>query len=162
MRADAVREASSEASRATQAGQGLPRGAAGAGPVGKGTILCDDHRVPVTVVIVDDHASFRRSARDLLEVEGFAVVGEAADGASGLELARTLEPELVLLDVALPDISGFDVAACLVGAPSKVILTSSRERADYGGRVRRSGALGFVPKDALSAEALRELLERTG
>lgn len=118
--------------------------------------------VPVTVLIVDDHPAFRRSARALLEVEGFDVVGEAADGVSGLDLARELQPELVLLDVALPDVSGFDVAASLAGAPSNVILTSSREHADYGGRVRRSGALGFVPKDGLSAEALHELLERAG
>jgi DNA-binding NarL/FixJ family response regulator len=118
--------------------------------------------VSVTVLIVDDHAGFRRSARALLEVEGFEVVGEAADGSSGLKLARELKPDLVLLDVALPDVSGFDVAAGLAAAPSKVILTSSREHADYGGRVRRSGALGFVPKDGLSAEALSELLERAG
>jgi len=116
--------------------------------------------VSVTVLIVDDHPGFRRSARALLELEGFEVVGEAADGASALELARALEPELVLLDVALPDISGFDVAAGLADAPFKVILTSSRERADYGGRVQESGALGFVPKDVLTAEALRELLGR--
>jgi DNA-binding NarL/FixJ family response regulator len=118
--------------------------------------------VSVTVLIVDDHASFRRSARTLLELEGFDVVGEAADGASGLDLARELEPELVLLDVALPDISGFDVADSLVDAPSKVILTSSREGADYGRRVRQSGALGFVSKDALSAETLNELLGAAG
>ena len=116
--------------------------------------------VSVTVLIVDDHPGFRRSARALLELEGFEVVGEAADGASALQLARALEPELVLLDVALPDISGFDVAAGLADAPFKVILTSSRERADYGGRVQGSGALGFVPKDVLTAEALRELLGR--
>jgi DNA-binding NarL/FixJ family response regulator len=114
--------------------------------------------VPVTVLIVDDHSSFRQSARALLETEGFDVVGEAADGASAIELAHELEPELVLLDVALPDVSGFDVAARLAGAPSKVILTSSRARSDYGGRVRRSGALGFVPKEGLTPGALYELL----
>ena len=118
--------------------------------------------VSVTVLIVDDHAGFRRSARALLEVEGFEVVGEAADGLSGLELARELEPDLVLLDVALPDISGFHVAAGLRSAPSKAILTSSRGHADVGGRILRCGALGFVPKDELSAEALHELLERSG
>ena len=98
----------------------------------------------------------------MLEVGGFDVVGEAADGRSGLELARELRPELVLLDVALPDVSGFDVAAGLVVASSKVILTSSRERSDYGGRVRRCGALGFVSKDGLTPEALYELLGRAG
>ena len=116
--------------------------------------------VSVSVLIVDDHAGFRRSVRALLEVEGFEVVGEAADGSCGLELAHALEPDLVLLDVALPDISGFEVAVGLAAARSKVILISSREGADYGARVRQSGALGFVPKDGLSAEALNELLER--
>ena len=88
--------------------------------------VCDDLRVAVSVLIVDDHPSFRASARTLLELEGFEVVGEAADGASGLDLAETLEPELVLLDVALPDTNGFAVAERLAGGPSKVILTSSR------------------------------------
>jgi DNA-binding NarL/FixJ family response regulator len=65
--------------------------------------------MPVSVLIVDDHPSFRATARLLLESEGFEVVGEAADGASGLRQARELEPDLVLLDVQLPDIDGFEV-----------------------------------------------------
>ena len=113
----------------------------------------------VTVVIVDDHPSFRTSARTLLELEGFDVVGEAADGAAAVELALELEPELVLLDIALPDTNGFEVAERLAGGPSKVILTSSREQRDLGRRVRSSGALGFVPKDRLTGRALTELLE---
>jgi DNA-binding NarL/FixJ family response regulator len=113
----------------------------------------------VTVVIVDDHPSFRTSARTLLELEGFEVVGEAADGASGLEIAEELEPELVLLDIALPDTNGFEIAERLAHGPSKVILTSSREQRDLGRRLRSSGALGFVPKDRLSGQALTALLE---
>jgi DNA-binding NarL/FixJ family response regulator len=112
----------------------------------------------VTVVIVDDHPSFRASARTLLELEGFEVVGEAADGAAGLEIAEELEPELVLLDVALPDTNGFEVAERLAGGRSKVILTSSREQRDLGSRVRSSGALGFIPKDRLSGQALAAML----
>jgi DNA-binding NarL/FixJ family response regulator len=115
--------------------------------------------VHVTVLIVDDHPSFRASARALLEAEGFDVVGEAEDGETGVALARELEPELVLLDVVLPDVSGFEVAERLAGSSSKVVLVSSREPADYGGRVRRSGALGFMAKDRLSGAALRGLLE---
>jgi DNA-binding NarL/FixJ family response regulator len=111
------------------------------------------------VLIVDDHASFRRSARTLLELDGFDVVGEAADGASALELAERLQPELILLDVVLPDVSGFEIAERLAGGPAKVVLTSSREQRDLGGRVHRSGALGFVPKDSLSGPALAALLE---
>lgn len=114
-----------------------------------------------SVLIVDDHEPFRRSIRMLLEVEGFDVVGEAEDGASALELAKRLRPQLVLLDVALPDTNGFEVAKQLVGGPSKVVLTSSRAQRDLGRRVVSSGAVGFVPKDQLSGEALVTLLERS-
>ena len=105
-------------------------------------------------IVVDDHAAFRTSARRLLELSGFDVVGEAGDGASGLELARRVEPELVLLDIALPDMSGFDVADALAGGPAAVVLVSSRDRKDLGRRARVSGALGFIPKDQLSEESL--------
>lgn len=128
-------------------------------PVVNRGVLCDDLYMAVTVVIVDDHPTFRTSVRTLLELEGFEVVGEAADGASGLEIAEELEPELVLLDVALPDTNGFEVAERLSRGPSKVILTSSREQRDLGRRVRSSGALGFIAKDRLSGQALVELLE---
>lgn len=109
------------------------------------------------VVIVDDHAVFRRSARRLLELDGFDVVGEAADGASGLALAGELEPDVVLLDIALPDMSGFDVAERLSGR--SVVLTSSREPTDFGPRLLETSAVGFVPKDRLTAVAIRALLE---
>ena len=100
------------------------------------------------VLIVDDHPSFRASARVLLEAEGFDVVGEAADGAQAITEAGRLRPEVVLLDVQLPDIDGFDVAARLTGgddAPT-VILVSSRDGSDFGPLVTRSGARGFVPE----------------
>ena len=64
-----------------------------------------------TVLIVDDHPSFRATARALLESEGFEVVGEAEDGGSALQRAEELHPEIVLLDVQLPDIDGFEVAS---------------------------------------------------
>ena len=114
--------------------------------------------MPIRAVIVDDHAGFRASARRLLELEGFDVVGEAGDGESAIALARQVRPDLVLLDVALPDTSGFDVAERLAGLTARVILTSSREQSDLGRRLDRSGALGFVPKHQLSGEALRTLL----
>ena len=117
--------------------------------------------VPVKVLIVDDHESFRSSARLLLEAEGYEVVGEAEDGASGLRAAAELHPELVLLDVQLPDLDGFDVASRLTGldqAPD-VVLTSSRDASDFGPLVRRSGARGFVAKNELSGEALAALLD---
>ena len=113
-----------------------------------------------TVLIVDDHPSFRASARVLLESEGFQVIGEAVDGASAVVEAYRLRPQLVLLDVQLPDIDGFDVAARITGRPDSpaVILVSSRDSSDFGPLVSRSGARGFVPKAELSAEALATLL----
>jgi DNA-binding NarL/FixJ family response regulator len=119
----------------------------------------DDPQVAVTVLLVDDHAGFRASARSLLELDGFRVIGEAADAASAIGMARELAPELVLLDVVLPDASGFEVAEQLAGSPSRVILTSTRAPQDLGPRVRRSGALGFVSKDQLSGAALCALLD---
>ena len=111
------------------------------------------------VLIVDDHPSFRATARVLLEAEGFDVVGEAADGASALTEAGRLQPEVVLLDVQLPDIDGFDVAARLTGNDDGpvVILVSSRDSSDFGPLVTRSGARGFVPKAELSGDRLHAL-----
>lgn len=109
-----------------------------------------------TVLIVDDHAGFRSFARALLEAEGFAVVGEAADGASALALAGALAPELVLLDVALPDMDGFAVCEALLedGRGPAVVLTSSRDVSAYRRRLERSRARGFIPKSELSGPAL--------
>jgi DNA-binding NarL/FixJ family response regulator len=112
-----------------------------------------------TVLIVDDHPSFRATARMLLEADGYTVVGEAADGAAGLAAARELQPDLVVLDVNLPDIDGFDVAARLTGDPGAptVVLVSSRDGADFGPLIGRCGARGFIAKADLSGERLREL-----
>jgi DNA-binding NarL/FixJ family response regulator len=113
-----------------------------------------------TVLIVDDHPSFRASARIVLESEGFEVVGEAEDGASAITQCCALRPEVVLLDVQLPDTDGFHVCAQLMGydAHPKVILTSSRDSSDFGPLVSTSGARGFVPKAELSGERVQELL----
>jgi len=113
-----------------------------------------------TVLIVDDHPAFRTSVRHLLEAEGFAVVGEAEDGRSALEQIATLAPDLVLLDIQLPDIDGFAVAAELRrrGDGPKIVLTSSREEGDYGARIAESGARGFVPKGELSGAAIDQLI----
>jgi len=114
-----------------------------------------------TVLIVDDHPSFRSSAQAILEAEGFAIVGLAHDGESALAEARRLRPDIVLLDVQLPDLSGFDVCSSLCGdngAGPAVILVSSRDAADYGDQIAASGARGFVPKGELSGDAVRSLL----
>ncbi len=115
----------------------------------------------MNVLIVDDHPSFRTSARAVLEAEGFDVVGEAEDGASGLDAAAKLAPQLVLLDVHLPDIDGFEVAARLTagGGGPAVALVSSRDSSDFGPLVSRSGAKGFIPKAELSGAAHRALLQ---
>ncbi len=116
--------------------------------------------MPTTVLVVDDHPSFRATARLLLEIEGYAVVGEAQDGVTGLRAARVLRPDLVLLDVNLPDVDGFDVAARLTehGGGPAVILVSSRDPSDFGPLVQRSGARGFIAKSELSGAAIAEVL----
>ncbi len=123
------------------------------------SILCDHSNMRPTALIVDDHAAFRASAKTLLQDEGFQVIGEAEDGRSGLELAGALDPDLVLLDVALPDLSGLEVAERLAESRSKVVLVSSRDPRDFGARFRRTSAVGFIPKDDLSGETLKELLK---
>jgi DNA-binding NarL/FixJ family response regulator len=114
-----------------------------------------------TILIVDDHAPFRVQARALLEADGFTVVGESDTGATGLAAARTLKPYLVLLDIGLPDIEGFEVARELAadGPPPFVVLTSTREVSEYGPRLADSQVLGFIPKDELSGPAIRALAD---
>jgi DNA-binding NarL/FixJ family response regulator len=114
----------------------------------------------VTVLIVDDHPSFRASARTLLEAEGYEVIGEAENGEDAVKAAERLRPDLVLLDVQLPDLDGFQVAGrlCKLEDPPAVVLTSSRDSADYGPCINWCGARGFVPKADLSGAALAALL----
>jgi DNA-binding NarL/FixJ family response regulator len=109
------------------------------------------------VLIVDDHELFRDAARRVLSGDGFDVVAGAADGAGGLRLARELRPDVVLLDVQLPDTDGFQVARelALDLAPPAVVLVSSRSRSDWGGLVERSGVRGFIDKAELSGARLR-------
>jgi DNA-binding NarL/FixJ family response regulator len=114
-----------------------------------------------TVLIVDDHPSFRASARVMLESEGFVVVGEAEDGASALAAVELLAPDIVVLDVQLPDMTGFDVCARLErrnGTTPDIILVSSRDLSDYGELVSTSCACGFVPKGELSGDLVTALL----
>ncbi len=119
-----------------------------------------DDTVGMTVLIVDDHPSFRASARTLLEAEGYEIVGEAETGAGALQAVKELKPDLVLLDVQLPDIDGFEVAEQLreLADPPAVVLTSSRDSADYGSCIQICGACGFVPKADLSGAAIAALL----
>ena len=117
-------------------------------------------RVPPEVLIVDDNARFRSRARRWLEAGGYEVVGEAADGASALAAARRHRPDVVLLDIELPDVSGLSLAARLAGGPDPpaVVLTSTHDAADFGERLTRCGARGFLPKAELSGERFAALL----
>jgi len=113
------------------------------------------------VLIVDDHAPFRALARRLLTADGFDIVGEAADGASAIDAVRALRPDVVLLDVQLPDVDGFRVAEALTDDPPSpaVVLVSSRSGGDYGSRLTSSPARGFIPKADLSGEGLQRVLD---
>jgi DNA-binding NarL/FixJ family response regulator len=115
--------------------------------------------VPHTVLIVDDHPSFRASARAILEADGFTVVGEAEDGTTALSELRRLRPDVVLLDVQLPDMTGFDVCIeCGDLDTTSVVLVSSRDATDYGALIESSGASGFIAKAELSGDAVVNLI----
>jgi DNA-binding NarL/FixJ family response regulator len=121
---------------------------------------CDDLRMSLTVLIVDDHAGFRSLARALLEAEGFQIVGEAEDAVSALSAVSRLRPQVVLLDIQLPDLDGFEVAERLAqaGDPPAVVLVSTRAVSSYGRRLARSPVRGFIPKSELSGSALSALV----
>jgi DNA-binding NarL/FixJ family response regulator len=114
----------------------------------------------LSLLIVDDHAGFRGSASRLFSEHGFDVTGAAEDGESALEQVRRLCPDVVLLDVQLRGIDGFEVAVSLsrqMFAP-RVVLTSSRGARDYGERLRRAPVLGLIPKHELSGPALAAMV----
>jgi CheY-like chemotaxis protein len=114
-----------------------------------------------TVLIVDDHPAFRASARLLLESEGYDVVGEAGDGASALAATAEQSPDVVLLDVQLPDIDGFEVAERIEANPEiapQIVLVSSRDASDFGALLDNTSIRGFISKGDLSGAAIAELL----
>lgn len=116
--------------------------------------------MPGSVLIVDDHSNFRVQARALVELAGYTVAGEAATAAEAVEEARDLRPDFVLLDVQLPDRDGFAVAdaLCALEKPPVIVLISTRDADDYGGRVRRSCVRAFITKADLTADGLKEAL----
>ena len=121
-------------------------------------------RVTTRVLIVDDHPDFRADARELLDAAGYDVVGEAEDGASAIAAAQRLAPDVILLDVQLPDRDGFSVAAELAasGNAARIVLISSREAADYGTRIEHPSVAGFIHKPELSRARLAELVGGAG
>lgn len=118
----------------------------------------------LSVVVVDDDPSFLATVRLLLESEGFDVVGEAETGAAGVETATTLHPDVVLVDVNLPDIDGFQVAERLgrLGGAPPVVLTSTRSESDFGSLVASSRARGFITKGDISGPALAAFIDSSG
>jgi CheY-like chemotaxis protein len=118
--------------------------------------------VSAAILVVDDHDGFRAFARTMLEMAGFTVA-EAATGAEATEAARIIRPRLVLLDIQLPDVDGFEVARRLAGQEHGpvIVLTSTREASDYGGQITASPAAGFVPKDQLSGAAMHRFLAQS-
>jgi DNA-binding NarL/FixJ family response regulator len=116
--------------------------------------------VPTEVLIVDDNSGFRLRVRRWLEADGYEVVAEAADGASALGAVRRRRPDVVLLDIELPDMSGLSLAERVTREPDApaVVLTSTHDAADFGERLSRCGARGFLPKAELSGERLAAVL----
>ena len=114
-----------------------------------------------SVLLVDDHAEFRAFARGLITSAGYSVVAEAEDGSAALRAADRHHPEIVVLDVRLPDMSGLDVARRMTTGPNPpvVILISSGDRREYERVAREAGARGFIPKADLTVAALRVLAD---
>jgi len=119
---------------------------------------------PWTAVVIDDHLAIRDMTRRLIEAAGHSVLGEAATGAEGLAKVEELEPDVVVLDIVLPDLSGFEVARTLKdeGSEATIILMSSHELDDLGGSVEESGADAFISKSDISLKSLRELETKLG
>jgi DNA-binding NarL/FixJ family response regulator len=117
--------------------------------------------MPPRIVIVDDDPTFLAAVRVLLEAHGFDVVGEASNGLDGVAAAVGLRPDLVLVDVGLPDMDGFDVVERIAddGDAPPVVLTSIRSADDFGGLIETSRARAFITKADISAEALAGLLD---
>jgi DNA-binding NarL/FixJ family response regulator len=110
--------------------------------------------------VVDDHADFRGAAQEMLEADGFDVIGQAGTGHDALRESLRLRPDVVLLDIRLPDVDGLTVAEelCALAEPPLVVLVSSREASVYGERLRNTAARGFLGKAELTGEALRRVL----
>jgi DNA-binding NarL/FixJ family response regulator len=118
--------------------------------------------VPVRCVIVDDNSLFLEGAVDLLTREGLDVVGVASDGAEAIRLVTELRPDVMLVDIDLGDEDGFELAQRVhaVSPASKVILVSTHAEEDLAHLIEQSPALGFIAKTRLSAQAIRDMLER--
>ncbi len=115
------------------------------------------------ILIVDDSAPFLDAARALLEHERLDVVGDASSVSDALRKASELDPDVILVDVALGHESGLDLTRRLAaqgdGRPAPVILISTRAEEDLADLIAQCPALGFIPKPELSAVAIRRVLD---
>ena len=119
--------------------------------------------MPLRVLIVDDSDLFLDSARVLLEREGLTVAGVASTGAEARRQVQSLQPQVVLVDIALGKESGFDLVLSLVedglGDEAAVILISTRSAEDFADLIAGSPAAGFLTKGELSAPAIRRIVD---
>jgi DNA-binding NarL/FixJ family response regulator len=119
---------------------------------------------PLRVLIADDHRLFAEALEAILATdERVEVVGQASDGSEAVELARTLDPDVVLMDVSMPVLDGFEATREIRSAGESVrvlMLTGSNSRADVD-RSREVGASGYVTKDRIASELVSAIVEVT-
>lgn len=114
----------------------------------------------IRVLIVDDQLPFREASRMVVELsDGFEVIAEATTGLEAVELASTLRPDLVLMDVQMPGIDGIEATRriCAIDDPPVVIVMSTHESGDYDSAAVAAGALGFLPKSQFGMSTLTEM-----
>jgi len=114
----------------------------------------------IRVLVVDDHAMARASVTGLLDdTDGMEVVGEAPGGREAVDLAARLHPDVVLMDVNMPGMSGLEAAAVLAqrGCPARVLMFSAESRDEVIRTARAAGAAGFMTKGSRSADVLRAI-----
>lgn len=143
-----------------QAGEGFPSVPASRPRRTLKSVIATPKPSAGTLVLVDDHAGFRQAVRAMLTAAGWQVIGESSTGAAAPEMVMRLSPDLVLVDVVLPDTDGFAVAEDLAAAHcrSAVVLISGHDRSDFEGRVRAAPVRGFLAKEMISGQALARLL----
>jgi DNA-binding NarL/FixJ family response regulator len=115
----------------------------------------------VSVLVVDDDPAFRGLVGRLLTEWGYQVVGESSTVAEAATLAGRLQPQIALVDIALPDGNGFDLAVRLSAMPTpvRVVLVSADSDPAYAAAAQRAGGRGFLAKDELTSASLREMLQ---